>query len=132
MELLEQIKADFQIDRVPIQKLTKIAYAIGGVLCFLIGFKYSLGEPSFIRRVVILTLSVVIFIVFSKFITYLITFILGVPYTIISKIRQVNTSNKEFLKYAFDRLDYLYAEKCIDRAHYYETLDILVDLENQE
>lgn len=132
MELLEQIKEDFKIDRVPMQTLSSISYKIGAVLCFLIGFKISLSEPSVFKRIIILSLSVIIFILLNKLITYCITFFIGVPFTIFSKARKVNSNDKTFLRYAYERLDYLYSEKLIDKKHYYETLDILVDLEREE
>ncbi len=133
MELFNQLVNDYKIDRVPTDILTKIAFISAFILDIFISIKTMLGTGTTLSKALTVVGVTAVFLLGYKFIVYFIVYLLGVPLTLISKVLKVDTKSRRFLTYACERLDFLYYdEKIIGRKYYYETLDIIRDLECAE
>lgn len=133
MELFNQLVNDYKIDRVPTDILTKIAFISAFILDIFISIKTMLGTGTTLSKSLTVVGVTAVFLLGYKFIVYFIVYLLGVPLTLISKVLKVDTKSRRFLTYACERLDFLYYdEKIIGRKYYYETLDIIRDLECAE
>lgn len=133
MELFNQLVNDYKIDRVPTDILTKIAFISAFILDIFISIKTMLGTGTTLSKALTVVGVTAVFLLGYKFIVYFIVYLLGVPLTLISKFLKVDTKSRRFLTYACERLDFLYYdEKIIGRKYYYETLDIIRDLECAE
>lgn len=133
MELFNQLVNDYKIDRVPTDILTKIAFISAFILDIFISIKTMLGTGTTLNKALTVVGVTAVFLLGYKFIVYFIVYLLGVPLTLISKVLKVDTKSRRFLTYACERLDFLYYdEKIIGRKYYYETLDIIRDLECAE
>lgn len=133
MELFNQLVNDYKIDRVPTDILTKIAFISAFILDIFISIKTMLGTGTTLSKALTVVGVTAVFLLGYKFIVYFIVYLLGVPLTLISKVLKVDTKSRRFLTYACERLDFLYYdEKIIGRKYYYETLDIIRDLECTE
>lgn len=133
MELFNQLVNDYKIDRVPTDILTKIAFISAFILDIFISIKTMLGTGTTLSKALTVVGITAVFLLGYKFIVYFIVYLLGVPLTLISKVLKVDTKSRRFLTYACERLDFLYYdEKIIGRKYYYETLDIIRDLECAE
>ena len=133
MELFNQLVNDYKIDRVPTDILTKIAFMSAFILDIFISIKTMLGTGTTLSKALTVVGVTAVFLLGYKFIVYFIVYLLGVPLTLISKVLKVDTKSRRFLTYACERLDFLYYdEKIIGRKYYYETLDIIRDLECAE
>lgn len=133
MELFNQLVNDYKIDRVPTDILTKIAFISAFILDIFISIKTMLGTGTTLSKALTVVGVTAVFLLGYKFIVYSIVYLLGVPLTLISKVLKVDTKSRRFLTYACERLDFLYYdEKIIGRKYYYETLDIIRDLECAE
>lgn len=133
MELFNQLVNDYKIDRVPTDILTKIAFIFAFILDIFISIKTMLGTGTTLSKALTVVGVTAVFLLGYKFIVYFIVYLLGVPLTLISKVLKVDTKSRRFLTYACERLDFLYYdEKIIGRKYYYETLDIIRDLECAE
>ena len=133
MELFNQLVNDYKIDRVPTDILTKIAFISAFILDIFISIKTMLGTGTTLSKALTVVGVTAVFLLVYKFIVYFIVYLLGVPLTLISKVLKVDTKSRRFLTYACERLDFLYYdEKIIGRKYYYETLDIIRDLECAE
>ena len=133
MELFNQLVNYYKIDRVPTDILTKIAFISAFILDIFISIKTMLGTGTTLSKALTVVGVTAVFLLGYKFIVYFIVYLLGVPLTLISKVLKVDTKSRRFLTYACERLDFLYYdEKIIGRKYYYETLDIIRDLECAE
>lgn len=133
MELFNKLVNDYKIDRVPTDILTKIAFISAFILDIFISIKTMLGTGTTLSKALTVVGVTAVFLLGYKFIVYFIVYLLGVPLTLISKVLKVDTKSRRFLTYACERLDFLYYdEKIIGRKYYYETLDIIRDLECAE
>lgn len=133
MELFNQLVSDYKIDRVPTDILTKVAFTIAFLLDIGLTIKTMLGTGTTLNKALTVVGITAVFLLGYKIITYFIVYLIGVPLTLISKVIKVDTKSRKFLTYACERLDFLYYdEKIIGRKYYYETLDIIRDLECAE
>ena len=124
MELFNQLVSDYKIDRVPTEMLTKISFIFAFLFDIGISIKIMLGNETIFNKAITVVMTIGIFLIGYKVITYVLVYLIGVPLTIISKVWKVDTKNSKFLTYASERLDFLYYdEKIIGRKYYYETLE---------